>query len=83
MKLEKCSACNGFVPQAASACPHCSTKRISRLGAVGLVLGSGAVAFTLMACYGAAPADMREPKTPSPDTSGAPSIPPAPDAGAK
>jgi hypothetical protein len=81
--LEKCSSCNGFVPQAADSCPHCSSKRISRssLGAVGLVLGSGAIAFTLMACYGAAPSDMREPKTPSPDTSATPNAPSVPDAG--
>lgn len=71
MKLEKCS-CGGFVPPSASACPHCASRRTSRLGAVAIVLGSSAIAVTLMACYGAPP-----PNTPSPpgDTSATPNAP--------
>jgi len=82
VKLEKCSGCHGFVPASVSACPHCNLKR-SKLAAVAVVLGSGAIAFTLMACYGAAPCaegNNCHPSAPSPDTSGAPALP-SPDGG--
>jgi hypothetical protein len=53
--LEVCGGCGGFVPGA--ACPHCgrALRRTlaRRLGAG--ALGGGALAFTLMACYGAPP----------------------------
>jgi hypothetical protein len=48
------------------------------------VLGSGAIAFTLMACYGAAPCaegNHCHPNTPTPDTSATPNPPATPDAG--
>lgn len=80
VKLEQCSGCNGFLPATVSACPHCDQKR-SKLGAVALVLGSGAIAFTLMACYGAAPCaegNNCQPNAPTPDTSGTPHAPNAP-----
>jgi hypothetical protein len=69
-KLEQCAECRGFVPHGASSCPHCSAAvalaktvpstvrgvaRRLRLGALGGAFGGGAIAFTLMACYGAAP----------------------------
>lgn len=83
MKLETCSTCRGFLPSTADHCPHCRTKRIG-LGAIATVLGSGAIAFTLMACYGAAPCAEGgncHPTTPSPDLSAVPAKPAAPDAG--
>lgn len=46
-KLARCSSCGGF--KKAARCPHC--KNVS---AVTLVVG-GAIAFTLMACYGGPP----------------------------
>lgn len=56
-KLGRCSRCEGFVPAGASACPHCgaSSKAFAKLGALGAALGGGAIAFTLMACYGRPP----------------------------
>lgn len=79
MKLETCAACRGFVPPSIGACPHCNTKR-GRIGATLAVLGSGAIAFTLMACYGAAPAvegsPPSSPNSPSPDTSATTPTPP-------
>src|SRR5437867_1648748 len=57
VKLDVCDGCGGFVPVAAAACPHCArTVRrglARRLG--GGALGGGALAMTLMACYGAPP----------------------------
>ena len=55
-KLERCGACSGFVANGASRCPHCRQAITSggiarrQLGALG-----GALAFTLMACYGGPP----------------------------
>lgn len=51
MALARC-ACGGFVPAGVSACPHC---RSSRLRLLCGVVGGSTIAFTLMACYGAAP----------------------------
>lgn len=65
--LTCCSTCSGFVPAHADACPNCdsvvaspasarSQSRWSRLGRrLMQVAGGGAVAVTLMACYGASP----------------------------
>ena len=66
-KLQQC-ACGGFIPGSLTACPHCglgvkestrptvrSVARRLRLGALGGAIGGGAIAFTLMACYGGAP----------------------------
>lgn len=57
MELGTCSACDGLVPAAASACPHCDQpqpRRASwlRRALAGVTLG-GVAAMTLMACYGA------------------------------
>lgn len=88
-KLEQCSACRGFVPGSLTACPHCGVTvtrpkttardlaRRLRLGALGGALGGGAIAFTLMACYGGAPCpdgtrDCYK-STPPTDPSGTPS----------
>jgi hypothetical protein len=54
--LDTCVACGGFTPVAASRCPHCDAT-IARpfvRRALAVVTG-GAVAMTLMACYGGAP----------------------------
>lgn len=61
-RLDVCSSCGGFVPSLASTCPHCqrSTRPLFerlRVGALGGVFGGGAIAFTLMACYGMPPCD--------------------------
>lgn len=62
--LSTCSSCAGFVPAAATACPHCDARvtwsppllaRLSR-GVLGIAGGS-TIALTLMACYGAPPCD--------------------------
>lgn len=58
--LSSCSSCGGFVPVRAEACPNCAkpaarTRSLAtrlRVGAIGGALGGGAIAFTLMACYG-------------------------------
>jgi hypothetical protein len=58
-KLDVCSACGGFVPARALVCPHCSISRHGRslARAIGGAIGGGAIAFTLMACYGVPPCD--------------------------
>lgn len=62
-KLGVCGSCGGFVPSDAASCVHCKASVRSRFGAlrtvsaVAGVLGSGAMAFTLMACYGGACVD--------------------------
>lgn len=60
--LAACPACAGFVPAARPTCPHCDAalprgpSRGGRLaGALARMAASGAVAVTLMACYGAMP----------------------------
>lgn len=68
MSLTACPSCEGFLPPAASACPHCDVQLskasppfLSRLarGVLGLA-GGGTIALTLMACYGAPPCDESE-----------------------
>lgn len=87
-KLAKCEGCGGFVP--GTACPHCGkepgralARRIVK-GVAGAVTG-GAVAVTLMACYGTPPGENRPPTavpvepTPTPQPSTPPTAtPPAP-----
>ena len=54
MRLASCERCEGFLPSAATRCPHCRAR--PSLGRKLLnVAGGGAVAITLMACYGGAP----------------------------
>ena len=58
-KLEQCAGCSGFVPTGKTTCPNCGqsfgSTRTSRLLWIGGALGGGAIAFTLMACYGMPP----------------------------
>jgi hypothetical protein len=54
-KLGTCSGCGGFVAEKSASCPHCGKRVRALLGLAGGVLGGGALAFTLMACYGMAP----------------------------
>lgn len=61
-KLVVCDACGGFVPGSSASCVHCKAARRPlferlRVGALGGAFGGGALAFTLMACYGAPPCD--------------------------
>lgn len=65
-KLGVCSSCRGFVPAGRPTCVHCGARSPGsaralldrfRVGALGGALGGGAIAFTLMACYGAPPCD--------------------------
>lgn len=61
-KLGVCDSCGGFVPARASSCVHCKTSvrplfERMRIGALGGAFGGGAIAFTLMACYGMPPCD--------------------------
>ncbi len=51
-KLVTCTACGGF--RRGLVCPHCG-KKGALVRALGGALGGGAIAFTLMACYGVAP----------------------------
>ncbi len=64
--LLSCVSCEGFVPTNLSACPHCGAeslevKTTSKLGGMvrsfAAVATSGALAVTLMACYGGPPSD--------------------------
>ena len=72
-KLSQCAHCQGFLPRAATMCPHC--KRRALVKALGMTIGGGAIAMTLMACYGAAPCPDGSRdcyRTPPPSPSGAP-----------
>ena len=59
-KLGVCGSCGGFLPSGAASCVHCKASVGYRFGAlrtvsaVAGVLGTVAMAFTLMACYGGA-----------------------------
>ncbi|HEY8077730.1 MAG TPA: hypothetical protein VIF62_26570 [Labilithrix sp.] len=66
-KLVTCASCGGF--RRGLACPHCGKVARAIVGAAA-VLGSGALAFTLMACYGVAPCPEgnKDCRSPSPST---------------
>ena len=68
MDMLNCSRCEGFIPAKSLSCPHCDTRiqpTRSTLRKLLNVAGGGAVAMTLMACYGGGP--MREaPRNPEP-----------------
>lgn len=70
--LTSCDDCGGFVPRLASACPNCGCQTDRSRNALRVLLnvaGGGAVAMTLMACYGPPPHAYPEPATPDLDTS--------------
>jgi len=59
-QLASCIECDGFVPESALRCPHCAAQMpaIDRPTLARRLLqtaGGGAIAITLMACYGLAP----------------------------
>ncbi len=74
--LTPCSHCGGFVPSThLSTCPHCGVSgptaapaARSRTATVLGALGGGAIAMTLMACYGAPPPHHQVPTPPDPTT---------------
>ncbi len=55
----RCVQCEGFIPSMLSACPHCAhvAQRKGVTAKVLAVIGAGAAAMTLMACYGMPPCD--------------------------
>lgn len=66
--MKQCSHCDGFVPVGLSACPHCEASmvpvepakkspafRLTWKQKVATAVGTGAMMFTLMACYGGPP----------------------------
>jgi hypothetical protein len=62
MSLSMCNACGGFVPAHQGRCPNCRSSRdrrarsiATRLGMLAGPIGGGAIAMTLMACYGMPP----------------------------
>jgi hypothetical protein len=70
--MHRCGHCQGFVPVHLSECPNCtSSGRRGRAKAPWLIiLGAGATAVTLAACYGAPPDDYDyRPDAASPPTS--------------
>jgi hypothetical protein len=72
MDMLNCSGCEGFVPARAPRCPHCDVtidRRPSTLRKLLNVAGGGAVAVTLMACYGGG---YHQQPMPPPNTSNAP-----------
>lgn len=74
MAMVQCPSCDGFVPPRIEACPHCdagvATRRRARLRRVLEVAGGGAIAFTLMACYGAPPHGWHGPADPARNANG-------------
>lgn len=68
MNMLNCSCCEGFVPANANRCPHCdiaAPRRRSTLRTLRNIAGGGAVAMTLMACYGGGPARPMPPSEPT------------------
>jgi hypothetical protein len=72
--LQTCSECGGFVPARLARCPHCDTElqppgsALARAAKACLkVATGGAVAMTLMACYGGPPHAYGGPPPPPPD----------------
>lgn len=70
-QLIPCPDCGGFVPSNAAACPHCDRStgtpgsRLGRAASACLkVATGGAVAVTLMACYGGPPHAYEPPPRP-------------------
>lgn len=65
MKLSSCPSCRGLLPARALDCPHCEATLVASPIAraakvlVGMATG-GAVAMTLMACYGMPPCEEGE-----------------------
>lgn len=64
MKLDTCRSCPGLIPRGGSSCPHCGAAVTTEpqgaraalgglTGRVARIATGGAVAITLMACYGA------------------------------
>jgi hypothetical protein len=63
IELQSCGSCSGFVPDRHATCPHCEAAVAARRpgGAIRLLaqlLGGGAFAVTMMACYGGPPPHM-------------------------
>ena len=60
-QLGRCKACGGFAAKTHAVCMHCGSSRtlLERIPlpvrVLGGALGGGAIAFTLMACYGGPP----------------------------
>lgn len=60
--MKQCMHCDGFLPKQVDVCPHCDQKlsvptwqKMSRRNRWVTMAGAGALAFTLMACYGGPP----------------------------
>jgi len=69
MAMDRCPSCDGFLPfERGAACPHCDASlRLAKGSSLRRALnaaGGGAVAFTLMACYGAPPGSLGPPQAP-------------------
>lgn len=65
MNLTPCPSCSGFVPERHDSCPHCD--QAVKPGAIAKAAAAGAMAMTLMACYGAGydgPLESEWPQTP-------------------
>lgn len=52
-ELDTCDGCGGFLPRASSACPNCRRAIPAWVLRAATVVGGGALAMTLSACYGA------------------------------
>jgi hypothetical protein len=58
--MKICSACDGLIPPRSLRCPNCqvTSPKVSRaVSLLSTLLGSSALAVTLMACYGLPPCD--------------------------
>ncbi|MCA9607749.1 MAG: hypothetical protein KC619_19205 [Myxococcales bacterium] len=52
-RLSKCPACPAFLPPGVDRCPACASQLPRWVVRAAAALGSGALAVTLSACYGA------------------------------
>jgi hypothetical protein len=55
MSMLTCTRCEGFIPTHLSECPHCQAAPVRVLKKILGAAAGGAVAITLMACYGGGP----------------------------
>ncbi len=80
MQFERCTSCGGFVVAGRGECPHCAAAQPAGVapGKVGVALLGGALAFTLMACYGMPPRPAPSPDNPTSPVDGGSPIEPVP-----
>jgi hypothetical protein len=72
MSMLTCTRCEGFIPTGLSVCPHCEARAGGVMKKIVTAAAGGAVALTLMACYGGGPGSWMPPEGPPTGTCASP-----------